>query len=437
MSAVRRVAVIGGGAAGLVTARELLREGIEPVIFERAEQPGGTWVHDPRAPVDPMVADPRRAAGSLYDSLRTNLPRDLMAFGDVPFVDQGAGDARRFPGHAEVRRYLEGFVRRFELGPRVRTSAAVTRVEPLDGAGGSWRVGAPRAPGAWAVTWTEAGSVRRERFDAVAVCNGHYYQPRIPALPGLDGFEGVVLHSHAYRRPEPFADQVVALLGAKASGVDLSRELATVARRVVLCAREGPRADGTGPQGNLDLRPGIDRVGPGRLWLSDGTTEAGIDALVLCTGYHYAFPFLDPAAGLLGGAPDRVAPLYLDLVSVHAETLAFVGLPFLVIPFPLFEHQARLWARVLSGRVGLPSAAERLREVERREARFEASGVPARHRLRYGPLQFPYCEKLAELAGDAPPPAWRLPLYAAASQARMVDPVGYRDSELPTVDGLG
>lgn len=37
--------VIGAGAAGLVAARELAREGHQPVVFEQGGRPGGVWVY--------------------------------------------------------------------------------------------------------------------------------------------------------------------------------------------------------------------------------------------------------------------------------------------------------------------------------------------------------------------------------------------------------
>ena len=42
-----RVAVIGGGAAGLCAARYMgaRPDRFEPVVFEKADQVGGTWVY--------------------------------------------------------------------------------------------------------------------------------------------------------------------------------------------------------------------------------------------------------------------------------------------------------------------------------------------------------------------------------------------------------
>lgn len=434
-----RIAVIGAGAAGLVTAAELEAEGLTPVVFEANASPGGIWIYDPRVPDDPLgrAPAPSKSHGALYASLRTNLPRDLMALRRFPFTTQGSDDPRRFPGHAEVLRYLRAFSRAFGLDRFVRTDARVTRVQPKTDDHSPWNAAHFRPPARWRVHWLYAGRDHHEDFDAVAICNGHYHRPRIPALPGLDAFAGRVLHSFAYREPHGFEGATVALLGAKSSGVDLSRELATVARRVILCARDLPRADELGPHCNLDHRPPIIRVEPRAVHLSDGTREPEVDALVLCTGYRYIFPFMHADTGLLDLVPDRVFPLYLDLVAARAPTLAFIGLPFSVVPFPLFEHQARLWARVLSGRVALPDAPARLAQAHHREARLSAAGVAPRHRLRYaGEHQFRYGAGLAALAGDAPPPAWRAPLYAAVGQARRADPWGYRDAVLPTVEQI-
>ena len=37
--------VIGAGAAGLVAARELAREGHQPTVFEQGSRSGGVWVY--------------------------------------------------------------------------------------------------------------------------------------------------------------------------------------------------------------------------------------------------------------------------------------------------------------------------------------------------------------------------------------------------------
>ena len=60
----------------------------------------------------------------------------------------------------------------------------------------------------------------------------HYAVPLVPDIPGMKGFKGTIVHSHNYRLPEPYKDQVVVCLGAAASGQDLSLDIAAVAKEV-------------------------------------------------------------------------------------------------------------------------------------------------------------------------------------------------------------
>lgn len=51
----------------------------------------------------------------------------------------------------------------------------------------------------------------------------------MPVIPGADTFPGAQLHSHNYRTREAFKGQRVVVVGAQASGMDISREIAEVA----------------------------------------------------------------------------------------------------------------------------------------------------------------------------------------------------------------
>ncbi len=50
----------------------------------------------------------------------------------------------------------------------------------------------------------------------------------VPSVP-----VGKMLHSHSYKYAEPFAGQSVVVLGAKASGLDISIELSKVGAQVI------------------------------------------------------------------------------------------------------------------------------------------------------------------------------------------------------------
>ena len=76
------------------------------------------------------------------------------------------------------------------------------------------------------------GSQRTEQFDAIVVCNGHYSEPRVPPIPGAADFPGQQLHTHNFRTNHEFKGKTVVIMGASASGQDVAREIADVAKKV-------------------------------------------------------------------------------------------------------------------------------------------------------------------------------------------------------------
>lgn len=175
-----RVAVIGAGVAGLCAARELLREGHRVVIFEKADRVGGAWIYDPRIESDPLGIDPTRETvhSSLYRSLRTNLPRQLMGFLDYPLPKREDGDPRAFPGHEEMHWFLNKFANDFGLVELVKFNTEVIRVARVD----------QQRIDEWLVesVTRENSSVtaNREVFEAVIVCTGIFTEPEVAAVEG-------------------------------------------------------------------------------------------------------------------------------------------------------------------------------------------------------------------------------------------------------------
>lgn len=170
-----KVAVIGAGMSGLVTARELLRESHDVTVFEKSNRVGGIWVYDTRVESDPVGLDPAREKvhSSLYALLRTNLPRPLMGFSDYPFTGRVFRDAREFPRHEEVLQFLEAFASDHGLTDFVKFGAEVVKVRRCD-------EGRDR----WMVKWREGEEEVVEDFEAVVVCNGHYFEPVVPEISG-------------------------------------------------------------------------------------------------------------------------------------------------------------------------------------------------------------------------------------------------------------
>ncbi|KAG5607183.1 hypothetical protein H5410_028675 [Solanum commersonii] len=354
MAESRKVAVIGAGASGLVTARELRREGHRVVVFEKSNQLGGLWVYNPRVETDILSLDPNREIihSSLYKSLRTNLPRQLMSFSDYSFDCAENVNRLNFPGHEEVLKFLNEFAKDFGINELIRFNTEVVRVAPKS---------------------EELSS--EEVFDSVVICNGHYTTPRIANIPG----------NHNYRVPEPFKDQIVVVIGDGPSGHDISRDIATVAKQVHLTTGSSEiEVSKLDNYANLWNQEKIDHVDEnGEVTFIDGSSIHA-DIILHCTGL-YDFPFLETNGIVSVDDESRaVGPLYKHVFPPKlSPCLSFVGIPYQAIVFLMFELQAKWIAQVLSGKVLLPTEEEMLADVEDHNRQLEEAGIPKRHTHQY------------------------------------------------------
>ena len=410
-----RVAVIGAGAAGLATAAELLRERHAVTVFEIGAEVGGTWVYTEETEAEaPFDTPNNRILGSMYDSLRTNLPRNIMSFDDYPFDSRGGGDDTwpMFPGHKEVLTYLRRFAQNRNLLQHIRFKTPVDEVEYIEP---TWRV-------------------NHEVFDAVAVCNGHYSEPDMPAIEGASSFPGHTLHSHNYRTPKilaehcgSLADKSILLLGAGPSGIDISMELAKHAKHVYLSGERFNEAKPPAEQKTqIKFVPPLTGIEASKMHCGP-TTVNDIDVLIYCTGYRYNFPFL-PTQSVDDG---WVHDLYQQLLPISAPSLAFIGLCFRIVPFPFFQRQARWFSRLLAGQFELPLESERRASHEHDIAALRANGVPPRHTHALTKEQYvSYLNRLALQCGDSEIPEQFSSAWAQHFQNVINNPSGFRKANI-------
>ncbi|XP_004299651.1 PREDICTED: flavin-containing monooxygenase FMO GS-OX-like 3-like [Fragaria vesca subsp. vesca] len=427
----RHVAVIGAGASGLVAARELRREGHSIVVFERGDQLGGTWVYTPEVESDPIGLHPNRTIvhSSIYQSLRTNLPREIMGFRDYPFAvkeeDEGR-DPRRFPGHREVLMYLNDFAGEYGISEMVRFETEVVFVGLVEG--GKWMVKSKRKT-------SDEGL--EEIYDAVVVCCGHYTKPRVAEIPGITTWKGKQIHSHNYRTPEPFRDQVVILIGSSASAIDISRGIAGVAKEVHISSRSvasettEKKPDLIDGHDNMWLHSQIKSVhGDGSSVVFEDGSVVVADTILHCTGYKYHFPFLETNGIVTVDEDDnRVGPLFKHVFPpALAPSLSFVGVPWRAIPFPCFELQSKWIAGVLSNRIALPSKEEMIEDVRAFYSSLEASGKPRRHTHDISKSSGEYSGWLAAQCGcPILSEEWREHMILAVAKNWIVRPKTYQD----------
>lgn len=202
-----RIAIVGAGFAGLSAGKVLERFGHDVTIFEKAPDVGGVW-----------------SATRRYPGLRTQNVRSTYCFSDFPMPRSYP----EWPTGEQVQAYLEAYVDRFGLRPRLRLSTEVVAAE-LDEDAGRWTIRAVGAGGG------------EETFDYLVVANGIFSEPFVPELPGRAEHEaagGRVCHATEVHDLDEVRGRHVVVVGYGKSGCDLAEAVSDVAASTTVVARE-------------------------------------------------------------------------------------------------------------------------------------------------------------------------------------------------------
>jgi cation diffusion facilitator CzcD-associated flavoprotein CzcO len=402
---VQRVAIVGAGPAGLAALRALTAAGIDATAFERGRRVGGVWTLEDR----PTAA---------YRSLHLITSRPRTEFAEHPMPD-GTPD---YPSRDAVGRWLESYVERFDLGPRIRLGTPVESAQRQRGGG-----------------WLVDG----ERFDALVVASGHNEVAAWPQPTYPGDFDGDQLHALDFGTGRDHEGRRVLVVGMGNSAMDIATDVSHFAEATFLSVRRGswvipkrllgkpadqvirpwvavhvpwrlrqpvaqtllkltvgePQSVGLPApvgglfqshptisdtivsriaHGEIAPRPGIEALEPGGVRFADGTREA-VDVIIWCTGYRVTIPFLDPA---VVGPDAQTLLLYKRILHLEHPDLFFVGLMQSTgSAFPILERQSQLLAEHLTGRWAPPAPgemrADAQRNLRRARARWGDHGRPA------------------------------------------------------------
>ncbi|KAI3002632.1 hypothetical protein CBS147346_5858 [Aspergillus niger] len=405
---IQQVAVIGAGISGVVSAAHLLAHGIDVTVFERNHAAGGVWLHDERKPLEPNYPaikpsiserhreEDRRHADALslehappgpcYDGLKNNVATSLMRVK----LNAWPKGTPEFVSHTVMKEYIQDTSKKAGAESITIYGARVTRLRKIDRK--------------WDVTWTtlkettQSGTFEEQeetaKFDAVIVASGHYHAPRVPDTPVLSKAKAQwpsrITHSKGYRSPNPYAGKNVLLIGGGVSSTDLAREIGPLAKNVYQSTRNGEfdisasvlPENGTRiseiERFEIEAKAATDDEAlPIKVHLKSGQTLCGIDAIIICTGYHITLPFLPeyhddatPAERasdtVLVTDGTQVHNLHKDIFYIPDPTLAFVGVPYYTATFTLFEFQAIAVANVFAGIAELPAESAMKDEYTRK-----------------------------------------------------------------------
>ena len=199
----RDIVVVGAGFAGIGAGIRLKRRGIRSfLVLERAEEVGGTW------------------RDNHYPGVACDVPSHLYSFSFRPNPDWSSVYS---PG-GEIQRYLVDSARAEGLAEHLRLGT-----ELLDA---SW----DDASGLWRLTTSTGGLTA----GALIMACGRLSEPRIPEVPGIDGFSGELFHSARWRHDVDLTGKRVAVVGSGASAIQIVPRLAEVAAEVVVLQRSAP-----------------------------------------------------------------------------------------------------------------------------------------------------------------------------------------------------
>lgn len=197
------VVIVGAGFGGLGLGSRLRAAGITDfVILERTDDLGGTW------------------SRNTYPGAACDVPSTLYSFSFAP----NPGWSRKYGDQAEILDYLRRVSDEHGVTPHLRLGTTVTGAR-FDEATRRWHVA------------TDAGDLTADVFVSAV---GAFAEASIPDLPGLDDFDGPVVHTLHWRHDLDLTGKRVAVVGTGATAVQLVPALAGVAEEVVVVQRTPP-----------------------------------------------------------------------------------------------------------------------------------------------------------------------------------------------------
>ena len=258
--------IVGAGFGGMGAAVQLNRLGYDKLaIIDREDDLGGTW------------------HVNHYPGLTVDVPSTTYSY----WFEPNPYWSRLYAPGVELKRYADHVADKYDLRRYMRFSTTI------DGA--RWDEDA----GVWVVSLA-GGETLTAQF--LIAATGYLSQPKIPDIPGIDSFEGRVMHAAKWDDSYSMAGRRAAVVGTGSTGVQLIPELAKQASDLTVYQRTPiwvlPKMDfGFAPavQRTFARRPVTQRA-------IRRTTDNFTDLLVLIAMWKYRyFKPINKFAGIVAG----------------------------------------------------------------------------------------------------------------------------------------
>jgi cation diffusion facilitator CzcD-associated flavoprotein CzcO len=212
------VVIIGGGFAGMQAAARLTQEGVDDfLILERGGDFGGVWYWN-------------RYPGAMCD---------CESYIYLPLLEEvGTVPSMKYAFQPEILAHSQALGRKFDLYRRALMHTRVTNA-CFDDATSRW------------ILTTDRGDELRTRF--VILASGHYREPKLPGIPGIETFAGHSFHTsrwdYDYTGGAPdqpmvnLRDKVVGIVGTGATAIQCVPPLARDAKHLYVFQRTPSSVD--------------------------------------------------------------------------------------------------------------------------------------------------------------------------------------------------
>ena len=210
-----RIAIVGGGFAGIAAGVKLRKAGIDSfTIFEKSLGVGGTW------------------RDNTYPGCEVDTHSNLYSF-SFTHPDWSRTHARQ----PELQKYLEGVVDEFDLRRHFRMGLSVDEAV-WDDKTHTYRL--------------QLGDGTTETCHVLISAVGFLNVPRYPEWPGIDSFSGPKFHTSRWEHEHDLTGKRVAFVGTGSTAAQAVPELAEIVGKLLVFQRE---PGWVMPKGDRDFTP--------------------------------------------------------------------------------------------------------------------------------------------------------------------------------------
>lgn len=359
----KKIAILGAGPSGLAQLRAFeaarlagVKNLPEIVCYEKQNDIGGMWNYTWRTGLD-RNGEP--VHGSMYRYLWSNGPKECLEFADYSFEEHFGEPIPSYPPREVLKDYIMGRIDQASINKYIRFECPVRWVT-FDEDTKLFTV---------TVMNHKTGEQETNEFDYVVVATGHFSTPNMPYFKGLEEFPGRVMHAHDFRDALEFKDKDILLVGGSFSAEDIGTQCYKYGSKSVTISYRSRPLGYKWPKGIKEV-PLISRFDGDVAHFVDGSSQR-FDAVVMCTGYLFHFPFLPDELRLQTHNCLYPKNLYKGIFWQPNPQMIYLGMQDQYFTFNMFDAQAWYARDVILGKLKLPEHAQRQADEKKWLAKYE------------------------------------------------------------------